>query len=629
MKKDEVEKLIKECIRMQKLRFPKTFFDNSSKLIKKGVVDLVENDPANLQVNSNSVDFNRSLLRLAENKLEKKVPETIVEAYSFIEEFEEKIKEENGIAKNVLNGYDTLIKGLQSYLLYHLSSKGFNVKGFYINQLKPSGERENELFLFEQHLYDFLPYSNLAPVEIWEICQKTISSDDHYYVNEFARHLSSKNHQLGKDLLRMALESDSVKENSFFVAHLLIGLHNNGFELVFEKALEMKEEKPEQSYYVFNSLKNLTANQNSLIFDLVRKDSSLDFIGSKTQVLCGLIQKEEVNEKLREKCFNLLNTYLHLESKDAIKVAFRSVILNLKSYENQKYNMLHTYLEKTEDFSILETFFYRIYEPKYLFQFITMIYRTRWQRGSINKFTNSIFHFWKNSPEKTEKNILALFHPAEKLGLLPVEIIMTGNFGALPVDLLKLSTKQEQARAIEAITLFPHSFERLLPVLLPLRYSDHPEVVKFLQIKLSELIYDAYHESLLNDIENLLDDSKEDEEFIRPLKETLSEYEAIVAEKDSINDLNPYENERDLMDLYYSLEHENRARMMKDINENSIGFLAAVGKTTVIVRGNSWKQEFENEVIPLGKIESKFTLDKRLFKNPDLQEYILNSYDKK
>ena len=83
------------------------------------------------------------------------------------------------------------------------------------------------------------------------------------------------------------------------------------------------------------------------------------------------------------------------------------------------------------------------------------------------------------------------------------------------------------------------------------------------------------------------------------------------------------------MDLYYNLEHENRAKLMQDINENPKGILAAVGKTTIIVRGNSWKQELENEVIPLGKIESQFTLDARLFKNPDLQEYILNSYDKR
>lgn len=131
-------------------------------------------------------------------------------------------------------------------------------------------------------------------------------------------------------------------------------------------------------------------------------------------------------------------------------------------------------------------------------------------------------------------------------------LLLDRKIGALPIDLLKLDTKQEQAKAIEAITLFPHTFDKLLPIVLPLRRSPYPEVVKFLNIKLSELIYDAYHRSLLDDIENLLDESKEDKAFVRPLRDAHKNYESIVSKKESINDLNPYENERDLMDLYYS-----------------------------------------------------------------------------
>lgn len=626
MENDGFDELIRECIRTQQVQFPKTSFDNTSQLLEKGVILLNEDDLDTVQLNPESIEFNSALLSWAETKLERKVPGTIVEAFSFIEEFQEKLKEENGIEKNVINAYEDIIKGLQSYLLYHLSSGGFNVKSFYLNEFNK--ERENELFLFEQHLFDFLPYSNLLPKDIWEICQKTISSSDHYYVSEFARHLPRKNYSLAEDLLTLALKS-SVTDNSFFIAHLLVGLHKEGMDGVFEKAIQLKEDQPQQSYYILNLLKNLTETQNNLVFDLVSNDNSSDHIGSKTQVLCGLIMNPEVEESLRKKCFEVLNEYLELEEKDSVKVAFRSIVHNLKPYEAEKYQMLHRYLEKTLDFSIINTFFYHLNDPKYLFDLIIMNYRTRWQRGSISKFIEPIYHFWNKSTSETEKIILDLFNPEEKLGMLPVEILMTGNFGALQVDLLKLKTKQEQARAIEAITLFPHSFERLLPILLPLRHSIHPEVVKFLQRKLSELIYDAYHGSLLNNIESFLDDSKEDELFVQPLKETLEKYEAIVTAKEAIKDLDPYENERDLMDLYYNLEHENRAKLMQDINENPKGILAAVGKTTIIVRGNSWKQELENEVIPLGKIESQFTLDARLFKNPDLQEYILNSYDKR
>ncbi|WP_257984639.1 hypothetical protein [Psychroflexus sp. MES1-P1E] len=40
-------------------------------------------------------------------------------------------KLDNGIAKNVINGYGKLIKGLQGYILYRLNSVGFGVKEFF------------------------------------------------------------------------------------------------------------------------------------------------------------------------------------------------------------------------------------------------------------------------------------------------------------------------------------------------------------------------------------------------------------------------------------------------------------------------------------------------------------------
>ncbi|MEH6680323.1 MAG: hypothetical protein V7724_07225 [Sediminicola sp.] len=624
----KINTLIHKCIKTKKVEFPIVETEGYSLLLDKKILLQIESNPKFVKLNPNSIEFNKTLLKIAEDKLKRKIPKSIIEALSFVEDFQEKLKEENGIAKDVINGYGKLIRGLQGYILYKLHSDGFDIKKYFLNELKPKEDRENELFLFEQHIYRFLPYSKYSAKEIWKICQKTLASNDRYYVDEFARNLASNNFKLAKDIYSIAIKSEQPN-NTFFIASLLIGLQNNGLEVVYEKAFELQNKHPQQGYHVLSSLKNLSNKQNVSIFQLVSNDHLPETVGSKTQVICSLIDNVKVSEELRRDCFNLITTYLQQENKESVKIVFHRIIYSLKSFEAEKYKLLHIYLENTHDFSVIESFFYNYENPEYLFHLMKMFYKAGWQRGAINQFESSIYHFWNNDTQKTEKQILELFRPEDKFGMLPVEIIMTGSFGAIPIDLLKLKTKRQQAKAIEAITLFPHNFDRLLPVVLPLRQSPYPEVIKFLQIKLSELIYDAYHKSLLDDIENLLDESKEDKAFVRPLKKVYKNYEFTVLKKKSINDLNPYENERDLMDLYYSLEHENRAKMMQDINENPKGILAAVGKSTIIVRGNSWKQELEDKIMQLGKVESSFILDARLFKNPDLQEYILNNYDKR
>lgn len=620
--------LIQQCITTRKVRFKKHDLLESESLLATGVLKTIEGVPDEVELNKNSVLFNKALLIIAEEKLGRGVPQDIVEAFGFVDGFQEKLKEENGIAKNVVNAYDELIKGLKAYVLFRLKADGVNIKEYYINELKPRGKRPNEMFLFEQHLYDFLMYADFSVDEIWQICSHTLASDDAFYVNEFAREVPSCNFELAKDLYHLASSADQP-ENTFFVSNLLTGLQNNGLEGVFEKAFDLYPKHPQQSYQVLVSLKKLSEKQNQKLYEHVLADSSENLTGHKTQALCKLIGDPDVSDELRKKCFDLIIEYLKSATKDVATSAFRTMNFSLKGHEAEKYQMLHIYLDNTKNISVLDDFFYRFENPEYLFHLIKMSYRAGWRRGSIHKFENAIFHFWNKDATKTESHILELFKPEDKFGMLPVEIIMTGRFGALPIDLLKLKTEQEQAKAIDSITLFPHSYDRWLPIILPLRDSAFSKVVAFLQIKLTELILEAYHNSLYKDIKKMLNQSKNDKAFLKPLKAALKKYKESVSEKETINDLNPYENERELMNLYYGLEHEKKTKTINEINENPTGLLAAIGNRTIIARGNSWKQELEEHVTPLGKVETSVVLDARLFKNPDLHEFILNTYDKK
>lgn len=622
-----IDGFIQKCIGSNKILFDKKEIAGIPVLKALGVIDKAKDAPDKYELNPSSTSFNAQLLVIAEELLGRKTPGTLVAAFKFVEDFQEKLKEENGIASNVINAYNKLISALKAYTLYHLTATGFDVKSYYLDELRPRGDRENELFLFERSLYDFLPFSGYSAQDVWDICQKTLFSDDPFYVRDFAIRLPAVNFELAEEIYNLACEFEQPEKTSF-VANLLIGLHNNGLKGVFNTALRLHKKHPRQGYQVLSSLKNLTTKQNQILFRHLKKDSSDNVIAAKTQVLCALINNPSVGKKLRKDAFDMMGSYLQLENRNIVMASFNTLIYALPGHEEEKYGLLQVYLNNTSDFTILDSFFYRFDNPDYLFHFIKMCYTAGWVRGSIQRFENAIFHFWDKDPSKTEQIILDLFHPNKKLGMLPVEIIMTGRFAALPVDLLKLKTKQEQAKAVEAITLYPHSYDRWLPMVMSLRNSPYPRVVKFLQVKLANLISEAYSGSFLDDIQNLLVKSKFDREFAKPLKAAQISYEKKIVAKRAVKDLNPYENERDLMNLYYGLERENRTRSINDTNENPKGFLSAA-RQVIIVRGNSWKRELDNKVDPLGKVETSLTLDARLFKNPELHEFTLNTYDKK
>ena len=100
-------------------------------------------------------------------------------------------------------------------------------------------------------------------------------------------------------------------------------------------------------------------------------------------------------------------------------------------------------------------------------------------------------------------------------------------------------------------------------------------------------------------------------------------YNQLKEQKESINDLNPQENERDLMDLYYRLEHEENAKMMNRVQQGKGTFMEMV-KNVIIVRGNSIKYD-EKEPSPLTTIKTSMLVDSDSYKNPDLFEHNLNT----
>jgi len=301
------------------------------------------------------------------------------------------------------------------------------------------------------------------------------------------------------------------------------------------------------------------------------------------------------------------------------------LIHRLKAYEAKKYELLIVYLGKTSNYNIIKDFFWHFNDPKYVFHLLQNVYKVKWVRNSISIFEDSILHFWSVSRDATEKYILKMFDPKFKFGLLPVEVIMCGYGSPLQINLLELKTKNEQEKAIDCFCLYPHSFDRLLPILLELRKSKFRAVKQKLESRLGLLIIESYHGLLYDAVSNLLSKSKADKMFLERLKKPLNLYENIKNLKNKVNDLNPFMNEKDLFNYYIELEKEIHSKMMNEMGKSS--FLREITKNTIIVRGNSWK--FPNkEVMPLAHIKSEHWIDKRAYLNPDLFELTLNNFDK-
>lgn len=85
---------------------------------------------------------------------------------------------------------------------------------------------------------------------------------------------------------------------------------------------------------------------------------------------------------------------------------------------------------------------------------------------------------------------------------------MSGRDNPMQIDLLKLKTEEDQILAITMICKFPHSFDKLLPILIQLKDSKFPKVIENLQMQLSVLVYECYNETLIEWLENLIPKSR-------------------------------------------------------------------------------------------------------------------------
>lgn len=618
---NELNEIVSHCISSKSLEFttkqfivPVAFIENKS---------IISDDSEKYSINHKSEIINGILLDLAEQTLNKKLPKNFSDAIKFVKEFENEIKKpETNVS---WAGLIELTHGLSAHTLAKLhNEEGQNLPEFVFQIIYQLEKREHHLFAIERYFSLALPFLNISSEDLLEILKQYVNSDkSQHSLIIFSKDLAQCKPLLTIELFELIEKDDSIEELKVIPASLIIGLYNQGDSSAFSRALNLFSNHPDQTIHFLGRInfKNQADLKTALAYCDKIDSSNFNLVKNSIEIYSNILKSTFIEKETKELCFIKLQEAFEIDN-----VEFKNTILDYFSYwivgcESERYSFLLTNLGKTENKDFIKHYFDNFKDPSYFFDFFQKMYQALDQKLNMDYFEHGLSHFWQTNQEKTESFLLAfLSSESVEWRKAGVKLLNSKYSGIYNVSILKLSTEIEQLRCLEALSSFNLTFESFLPVILPFRNSTFPKVKKELQGILSFLVFESYHDSLYNLLTTSLGTSKADKSFLKPIKKALDNYHELVKIKDSVKDLDPVQNERSYMDLYYRLEHENKAKMMDSIKNEKSGLMSLFGRNKIIVRGHSWKLEGRDEVSPLGRIEHSVMVDSRVYKNSELFE---------
>ncbi|WP_026776309.1 hypothetical protein [Polaribacter sp. Hel_I_88] len=616
-------KLIDILIKNQENIFDSYEIKNFNQLLNLNVVSVRDTNSKKAKVNFNSEFFNSQLLSYAELKLNKKMEIDISNSMLFADEFEKYLKKNN--KTKYLNQYDYLINSFKSWIIIFLNNENnLDVNNFLLELPEEHKEREKHLDLFERYFFRALPYIDLSVELTYNTLVYSFVNERHSHnAFQYLEELTSEDLSKAIKLYEYGVENN-IFNNISFSGNLLLGMYRNGYLKAYDISKKLFGEHEKIALFFFGRI-NYTNDSN--IEEIINFIDKVDLTKQNNLNECVYfyenLLKLELNDKLNKKCFEKFREYYEKGDENEKKWIIYNLSWHIKGFEKERYEFLHFVLKTVKKPSFLKEYFGTFVDPKHFFHFFYISYAKHGFQTDLNYFEGGINHFWENSKTETELHLLELISQENKIIRTgTIKLMLLGN---CDINLLNLKTEIAQLRTVETIIDFPHSFNLILPMLLCLRKSKFKRVINEIQNGLSEMIVNSYHDELFNWIKESIGKNVKDMRFIKPIKSALESYHKIKEIKNGNRHIDPIENERGLADLYYRLEHENKAKMIREINKGDNSFLSAISKSIIVVRGNSWKSENNDEISPLNKIESSSYIDIKAFKNPDLFEYNLNN----
>jgi len=618
----QLENLFKHIFQTRESLIDSLDLKKYSELEKKGIIK--DNTDGKYKVDLYSIDIYDYLKKLITSKLNINLSNEISESFKSIDKLEELIKNENKYG-NIINAYSEIFNAFKVNYLVELDREGINIISYY-NELKKQTNVIYELRNFNDLFFKFLVLKDVEIEQITEFLETNNDENIRYYLNNYLHIIVEKQEEFSIRLIQNIIDKYQ-EETSHYLVILITSMINKGKIEYLEKLNERLINNTKEILWAYSLLNLNSQLVYDELFEILLKDNDTEYLFHKTRIIESLMNSQFITSADSETLSNKLFEFFENSDDNEINSYFNTITYGFEKFEELKYELLHAYLNRTKNFKTISSYFYNFKEPKYLFHLIGVIYNSGWNRNYISIFEQPLSHFWSNSREKTEDFIISLISTKQKTGLLPIEIIMTGRENPMEIDLLKLKDEEDQVLAIAMICNYPYSFDKLLPILIRLKDSKFPKVIENLQMQLSILVRECYNEILIEWLESLIPRSRKKISFLKPIKQALELYKEIKELKHKNNDLNPYYNEKSYLDFYYKLENENNAKMMESVRNNPSG-LSSLFKNTSIIRGNSWKFEHEDNVMPLGKVETQIYIDTRVYKNPELYEFKLERFNK-
>ncbi|UWY30048.1 hypothetical protein N4T20_08905 [Flavobacterium sp. TR2] len=604
--------------------------DDLSGIVKNTDIDyfksekLLIDEHEKLVLNFESELLNKELINMLEISLGIKLSKNISNTIKYIDEFANFLIKKYSAENNRIPVL-RLTKNLKIYfLLYNFNS--LEVFNFLLNLLNSKDNRPRHLNSFEEIYFHFLFHSKYDIKTIYSSCTETYKKSKYQsrHIFSYVKKLVTLKILLSKQLYEYGLENN-IQQYPGFAPTLISEMYNLSDSQAIEYSKKLLEIDRAEAFKTFSHFNITCKEEVENIFNLTKDLDcrTVNEIDQQTFLFCKLIENINISHEIRNECFNKIVIHLKSENLEIANATFHNITYCLENYETQRYQLLFIYLNNTKNFKIINDFFYTFKTPNYLFDFIMKDFDAKGFRNSADIFDDTISHFWNESKKEVELIILNMFSQ-RRYSLLALKIILSSNSDfPYPINFLDIKTEEAQKNAIDAFSIFPYSIDKLIPLILKLKESKFINVRTHLSKELENLVFETYHESLYELVIPHLNGIK-DRKLIKSLKNAITDYKNLKEQKSKIKDLSPWENEKDLLDLYYRLEHENNAKISKNFPAKE-SFLSMT-KGTIIVRGKAWKLEDQDEALPLQAFKSSLLINSRAYKNPNNYENELENF---
>ncbi|RYM35724.1 hypothetical protein ERX46_01650 [Brumimicrobium glaciale] len=619
-----INNLVIICLQKSKTNFERIELENIDLLIELGVILEDSSNINQVFTNLKSVKFNECLLNYYKSRANYIHPTSISDITEIIDQFETLIKKEFNENQNLTSR--KILEGLYGFLLGRLKSSGFDVYSYAFERIK-SDKSDRFLDYFDNGFIYHLTSSDYSLEQVYCLCQISTQTENSFIYRKLIQEVFKQPNDLAYKLYKFGTTQEEYEQSEFQI-RIILKLYNTHTEEIFKKIIELLAQ-------------NSNIGIRLLAFCELKKEHIREAIDTASNYIDESFLNEQINNLLyniagsnkassiqREQAYDLWMRFLdNSETGFSLQIIHLVRLIGREEDEAYRFNMLMSYLNKTKNFSIVNSFFSQFKDPNFLYKLLSDLYqKTPGRKLSLTRsFSNPIKHFFRSNPEETENCILKQFNPIYNLKTLPVDIIMIGHSSVFHIDLLKLSTEEIQLAAIQKICLTTINFDKILPILIVLRKSPFLKVRESLKGHLSILAHEVYGIKLIEWIKVIIGKEKNVHSFLKPIKHAAELHEKFRIKKFEINDLNPYYQEKKLMEYYFALSHENQTKLMQE-SRNDPSFLTSHFKNSSIVRGNSFRHgNSESEVIPLGSVSASTLIDSRIYKNPDLLEFQLNN----